>query len=177
MANEDHLKRAGYAVAVWNRWRDDHPDIVSDLTDADLSGGRYPNGKLHAANLAGADFRRSNMREADLHESNLGNADLSKTDLRGANLAKTTLAGAELQKANLSGADFSDANLIGADLEKAQMDRANLTSAKLRGRCLAEDRPGDDHRSDPGAGRWSQGGFHHQVAVGFETASGVGDVE
>ena len=136
MANEDHLKRAGWAIASWNRWRDEHPEVVPDLAGANLSAGRYPKGKLDRANLAGADFRRSNMREADLHESNLAQADLSKTDLRGANLSNSVLTEAELAKANLIGANFSDADLTGADLEKAQLDRANLTGAKLGGVSL-----------------------------------------
>lgn len=133
MANEDHVKRAGYAVGVWNSWRDEHPEVVPDLSGANLSAGRYPKGKLHNANLAEADFRRSNMKEADLHESDLSRADLSKTNLKGANLSKTILSHAELKKANLIGANLAEADLSGADLEKAQMDRAVLTSAKLGG--------------------------------------------
>ncbi len=136
MANEDHVKRAGYAIGVWNRWRDENPDVSPDLSGADLSAGLYRKGKLFSANLKGTDFRRSNMREADLHESNLAQADLSKTDLRGANFAKTVLTGAELIKANLIGANFVEADLSGVDLEKAQVDRADLTSAKLEGAKL-----------------------------------------
>ena len=78
MANEDHVTRAGYAVAGWNSWRDQHPETTPDLSGADLSAGRYPGGKLFGANLAGTDFRRSNMRGADLRDSNLEGADLSK---------------------------------------------------------------------------------------------------
>lgn len=133
MANEDHVKRAGYAIGVWNRWRDEHPDIEPDLSGANLSAGLYRKGKLFTANLRGTDFRRSNMREADFHGSALVQADLSKSDLRGANLSETDLTEAELSKANLVGANLERANLSGADLEKAQVDRANLTAARLTG--------------------------------------------
>lgn len=136
MANQDHLKRAGYAVGAWNRWRDENPDVAPDLAGADLSAGLYRKGKLHNANLVEVDFRRSNMREADLHESKLVRADLSKTDLRGANLSKADLTNAQLKKANLVGADLTETNLTGADLEKAQLDRVNLTSAILKGVTL-----------------------------------------
>ncbi len=136
MANEDHVKRAGYAIGVWNRWRDENPDIAPDLSGADLNAGLYRSGKLFGANLKGTDFRKSNMREADLHDSNLARADLSKSDLRGANFAKAVLTGAELSKANLIGANFVQADLSGADLERAQLDRADLTSAKLEGANL-----------------------------------------
>jgi uncharacterized protein YjbI with pentapeptide repeats len=70
MANEDHVKRAGYAISGWNRWRDEHPAITPDLSGAKLNAGLYRQGKLFNANLAGTDYRKSNMREADLHQSN-----------------------------------------------------------------------------------------------------------
>ena len=138
MANPDHLTRAGYATGVWNRWRDQQPDIAPDLSGADISKGLYRKGKLFGANLSGTDFRGSNMREADLHDSNLKNADLSKTDLRGANLSNTDLSGAELNKSALIGANLQGANLSRADLEKAQFGKANLTGANLEKANLRE---------------------------------------
>ncbi len=136
MANKDHETRAGYAVDVWNRWRDENPQLVPDLSGANLSKGLHRKRKLFGANLRGADFRRSNMRGADLHESDLEKADLSKTDLREANLREANLKGVELQKANLIGADLTEADLSGADLEKAQVEKSNLARATLAGTRL-----------------------------------------
>ena len=136
MANEDHVERAGWAVANWNRWREENPDVVPDLTGADLSSGRHAKRQLSGCKLARADFRRSNMRDVDLHGSALAGADLSKCDLRGANLTGCDLSEAQLAKATLTGANLSGANLTGADLEKAQLDRAELGGAVLGGARL-----------------------------------------
>ena len=132
MANPEHVRRAGYAIGNWNRWRDENPDVAPDLSGANLSAGLYRKGKLFGANLSGTDFRRSNMREADLHASNLSNADLSKTNLSKANLDQTNLTSAELAKAVLNGATLRAADLSGADLEKADLSGADLTDAVLR---------------------------------------------
>lgn len=133
MANQEHETRAGYAVGVWNRWRDENPDVVPNLSGAKLSKGLHAKRKLFGANLERADFRGSNMRGADLHNSNLAQADLSKTDLRDAILTGCNLTSAELQKASLIGADLSGSDLTGADLEKAQVEKSNLTGVVLKG--------------------------------------------
>ena len=132
MANQDHETRASYSVGVWNKWRDENPGVMPDLSGAKLNKGLHAKRKLFGANLEGADFRGSNMRGVDLHESNLERADLSKTNLRDADLSRTNLMGAELQKATLIGADLSGADLTGADLEKAQVEKSNLTGVVLK---------------------------------------------
>lgn len=136
MSNPDHVTRAGYAIGVWNRWRDEHPEIQPDLSGANLSAGLYRKGKLFGANLSGVDLRRSNLREADFHDSNLAKADLSKTDLRAANLSNADLTGAELAKANLTGAVLRGANLTDVDLEKAHLSEVDFTDVTLHGAKL-----------------------------------------
>jgi uncharacterized protein YjbI with pentapeptide repeats len=138
MANEDHVTRAGYAVGVWNQWRDEHPEIAPDLSGAVISSGLHRGRKLFGANLSGTDFRRSNMREVLLQDSDLKSADLSKTDLRGANLSNSDLASAALSKATLIGANLQGANLTGASLDKAQFGEADLTGANLENANLLE---------------------------------------
>lgn len=136
MADPEHVRRAGYAIAAWNRWRDENPDVVPDLSGANLSAGLYRKGKLFGANLSGADLRRSNLSEADFHASNLSGADLSKTNLSKANLNNAILTSAELAKAVLKGASLREADLNGADLEKADLSSADLTGATLKGTKL-----------------------------------------
>jgi len=36
MPNEEHLKILQEGIAAWNKWRDEHPEIQPDLTEADL---------------------------------------------------------------------------------------------------------------------------------------------
>ena len=89
MANPEHLKVLKQGVEVWNRWREQNPEIRPDLTQADLreanlglanlSGANLRRAYLYRANLRGADLSRANLRLADLLQ-----ADLSEADLRGA---------------------------------------------------------------------------------------------
>ena len=36
MPNEEHPKILQEGIAAWNKWRDEHPEIQPDLTEADL---------------------------------------------------------------------------------------------------------------------------------------------
>ncbi|WP_300000208.1 pentapeptide repeat-containing protein [Anabaena sp. AL09] len=77
MANPEHLAILKQGVGVWNEWREENPDIIPDLTEADLRG--------------------ANLSDADLRDANLSNADLSNADLSG------ILCGADLSRADLRG--------------------------------------------------------------------------
>jgi uncharacterized protein YjbI with pentapeptide repeats len=127
MANEEQLEilRQGliYGVEVWNRWREENPDVPPDLVEAELSG----------ADLSGADLSGADLRDADLSAANLSGADLSKADLRGA-----ILRGAILSEADLSEADLVRADLVRADLREADFIRAHLEWADLREADLRE---------------------------------------
>ena len=128
------------------KWRHQNPDIVVDLSDANLNGVNLRGANLRRAKLFGA-----RMREADLIGANLTGADLTRTDLGNArlikadfytaeltatNLGSADLSGAYLRKTTMTGADLSDANLtkadfIEADLSQASFLGANLTEANL----------------------------------------------
>jgi uncharacterized protein YjbI with pentapeptide repeats len=94
MANEEHLEILRQGVEVWYRWREKNPDVLPDLSGANL------------------------------YEANLRGADLSRSDLTEAILIETDLSGADLMEADLSGADLSGANLNGALLIHADLSRA-----------------------------------------------------
>jgi hypothetical protein len=142
-------------VAAWNAWRRESPDILPDLTranltKANLSGAAiyeaYRSGgaglgevlDLHFANLGGADLIGANLGWANLIGANLGGADLIGADLTaahlgGANLGWANLIGANLALAILGGADLTGANLGGANLFGATLVRTNLAGADLTG--------------------------------------------
>tara|TARA_R110002073_G_scaffold326582_2_gene506561 strand:+ start:1713 stop:2342 length:630 start_codon:yes stop_codon:yes gene_type:complete len=138
MANPEHVTKAGYAIAGFNKWRDEHPEIAPDLSGADLSAGLYRRGKLFGANLVGTDYRKSNLVEADFHDSNISKSDLRKCDIRKANFDNANLTGARLGKSNLAGATLRNADLSGADLEQVHLGGADLTGAKLTGAKLTQ---------------------------------------
>ena len=145
MANPEHLEVLKQGVEPWNQWRQEHPDVLPDLSDALLQQA-----KLSGANLSRADLRRADLREADLSQANLNaarlkrailyRADLSGAELTEASVSKANLIGANLHQANLSEADLSGALLSWATLKAANLDGTNLGGANLRNANLMEAR-------------------------------------
>jgi Pentapeptide repeats (8 copies) len=70
MANPEHVKLV--QQKDWNNWRADHPDVIPNLSGADLSRYDLPN----RANRYGA-------RLSDLYDANLTGADLRQANLNG----------------------------------------------------------------------------------------------
>jgi uncharacterized protein YjbI with pentapeptide repeats len=127
MANQEHVALVRQ-VDDWNRWRERNPDLIPDLSRADLAGANFTRANLIKTDLMRADLSRVNLTGADLT-----NADLIRADLSGAKLIKADLSGARLATANLFRADLADAKLIKANLSGAELRAANLTKADLSG--------------------------------------------
>ncbi|MBC1225350.1 pentapeptide repeat-containing protein [Nostoc sp. UCD121] len=142
MANEEHIKILRKRVKAWNKWRNNNPDIIPDLSgkvthywflkEADFKGlkidfGSYPaidkSSKLLPKNLTNINFSKANLARANLSQLKLIEADLSDSNLSGANLNDTDLTDANLSNADITGALINGAILI----------RANLTNADLSG--------------------------------------------
>jgi uncharacterized protein YjbI with pentapeptide repeats len=108
MANAIHLEILRQDVNAWNQLREEEPDLVPDLSGADLS---------HAS------LTVANLSRCDLSGSNLTLADLEAADLSGANLQRANLIGARLIGADLWQADIRGANLSTAeDLTEEQLE-------------------------------------------------------
>jgi uncharacterized protein YjbI with pentapeptide repeats len=109
-------------VSVWNRWRDEHPDVPIELSEVRLEPG--------------TNLREINLRDAVLRDCHLECADLFGASLEGAMLLGANLQKAVLQSANLSGSVLSGANLQGASLSFANLRGTILQGAKLKGASL-----------------------------------------
>ncbi len=130
MADSEHVSKVQEGAAVWNRWREEEPDVVPDLGWANLNGlnldgAVFANSALKLAfckgcSLVGADFSGANMRGVNLEGC----------DLRGAVFRDTNLEGAHMLGADLTGADFAGANLKLANFDGAILRDANLRGAK-----------------------------------------------
>src|SRR6266566_4368625 len=94
MANREHLDLLKHSIENWHGWRKQHPEILPDLSEANLS-------------------------TANLMAANLSRADLTGADLSHANLMAANLTGANLMAANLTGADLSRATLVSTNCTKA----------------------------------------------------------
>lgn len=151
MANQEHIDLLKQGSTLWNKWRDDNPDIRPDfsratftstnLNEANLTGANFHKATLSEidfklARLSYADLSEADLSGADLRYANLTKADLSEVNLTGANLAGANLSRTDLTQANLSQANFSQANLSGADLFHADLSHANLNYADLSNTSL-----------------------------------------
>ncbi|MDQ2905345.1 MAG: toll/interleukin-1 receptor domain-containing protein [Chloroflexota bacterium] len=127
MANQEHFDLLKQGVEHWNQWRQEHPGVRPDLSEALLIGV-----DLGGAELGGADLRGANLFEADLRGANLTEAKCSKASLSKASLSGASLSGASLTEADLTEANLTEANLTGANLSFADLREANLSFADLR---------------------------------------------
>ena len=125
MANSEHLAKLKEGTAIWNQWKENHPDAMPDLRDADLRDA-----DIEEIDLVGANLTRVNLSGADLIEANLRGAMLTWVDFRGANLTGADLTGADLGAADLTRVDLSGANLSGVFLVATSFVDVDLRSVK-----------------------------------------------
>ncbi len=127
MANPEHLRVLKLGAPVWNKWREEHPDLRADLTGAALREVI-----LSEANLSRVDFCRATLDLADFSGANLDGANLGEAELNAANISKANLSRASLNRANLHVAVLNLANLRNADLRSVDLGGANCAAADLR---------------------------------------------
>ena len=136
MPHEQHLKLLNDAIqkhdiSIWNKWRQENPDVRPDLSGSDLRKADLKNAALYAvifrgANLRGTDFSNADLRGSDFNKANLMRTHLNAANLTEANITGANLSEANLSEANLSEANFSDALLLGALLLGADLNRTRL---------------------------------------------------
>lgn len=107
MANEEHLKILKKGVKVWNRWREDKPEIAPNLSST----------RLRDLNLKGANLISSNFTDTAIVRCNLSNAALNNTML-----FRTIFQGVRLDSANLHDSELNSINFKSGSLEKANLE-------------------------------------------------------
>jgi hypothetical protein len=128
MANPEHVAILRKGWQVWNRWREEHPEIRPDLSGAYLSDIYISAFNLGGVNLSKADLNNIVLRA--------GCGD-GGSDFRGADLTGANLSGAELNSADFTGADLTEANLERAYLPQTNLTKANLSRANLNNTDLS----------------------------------------
>ncbi len=108
MADQAHIELLRRDVDAWNTWRLMNPELMPDLSGAELGGADLVLANLTGANLAGANLVLANLRGADMRDA----------DLDGANLIGARLLGVDLTGASLCGVDLSTAE----DLTEEQIE-------------------------------------------------------
>jgi TIR domain/Pentapeptide repeats (8 copies) len=123
MPSEKHLGIIRKGAGFWNKWRLSNPQILPDLS---------------IANLSRAELKGINLKQVNLQDAQLSGVCLDDADLTGANLRLARISAARLRSTCLNNADLRGARLSYADLSKASLQGAllhyvNLSSAILIG--------------------------------------------
>jgi hypothetical protein len=131
MANPEHFAIISTGANKWNRWREEHPDVVPDFSNQDFSFefGVCPDFtgiNLSRANLTSAVFIGSDRDWPNETCPTLDRADLSGAVLDGAWLFRTSFNKANLVGASFRGTDISSVHFIEANLK--EVDLAELKS-------------------------------------------------
>lgn len=104
MPNKAHLAKLKDGIKnenfdIWNRWRQENPDIKPNLSGAELSGAELSWANLSWANLSWANLSEANLSQAYLGGANLNGADFYPADLLGAVISYTIFGNNDLGKA------------------------------------------------------------------------------
>jgi hypothetical protein len=132
-------------VSKWNRWREKHPEVRPDLSNAVIGDATLTGVDLHDANLYRADFFGARLFEANLKSADLRRVDFTGGTLAHADLSHANLSGAVLRTVRISNAKFIEADLTyahlqaitegggeGADFARAIMSLTTLDGVDLR---------------------------------------------
>ncbi len=133
MTNQEQFEILKQGVTVWNKWRDENPDVEIDLSGSDLYAAHLRGAHLSGANLERAFLEKAILLEADLIGANLSQANLINANLVAANLTRANLSRANLFQANLTGANLSAADMTGATLSSAILASTKVDQAKVSG--------------------------------------------
>lgn len=137
MANKKHLAILEQGLLAWNKWRQEEPDVLPDLSGADLCGEDYST-RSTASGTVGINFDKTNLSRSKLRDVFFSEASMMFTDFRGADLCgaqicSCNLIGADLSAASCGGTYFGFCLLRGSKLRHTWFESTNLTDAKLDG--------------------------------------------
>ncbi|NET33081.1 MAG: pentapeptide repeat-containing protein [Cyanothece sp. SIO1E1] len=90
MANPNHLALIKQGIVHWNHWRNKYPEMMPDLSGADLKGAY-----LVGADLSGVNFFGANLEAANLTRTNIEGAYFRGANLEGAVMPNGTTFVAE----------------------------------------------------------------------------------
>jgi uncharacterized protein YjbI with pentapeptide repeats len=67
MADEEHVALLKQGVEVWNKWREENPDVRPDLVVANLNGADLSKAFLNGARLGGAFLTDADLGGVRMH--------------------------------------------------------------------------------------------------------------
>ncbi len=117
MPSQEHFDILKQGTVTWNTWRQQHPEIQPDLSNA----------HLRLAQLSNADFSHADLSHADLFHANLSHADLSHANLSHANLRRTLLVKTNCTKATLTECRIYGIAAWDVELQEAEQNSLVIT--------------------------------------------------
>lgn len=89
MAHQQHLEMLQKGVKAWNTWREKHPEVLPDLSNAHLMKHQLSNVNFKHVNLTEAKLSKASLESACLSYANLTDADLTEANVSQAALIGT----------------------------------------------------------------------------------------
>ena len=136
MANPEHVDLLKSGVANWNAWREHFPQIIPDLSDADLpelsaQGANLSNCvmdrvRLDGSNLISSTFESARVSYSSVSYASLSNASLRNADFGHSNISRTNLRRADCSGTNLESTDLKYSSLVGTNLSGTTLSESNV---------------------------------------------------
>jgi uncharacterized protein YjbI with pentapeptide repeats len=134
MPNPEHVALIKSGIDSWNAWRRANPEIVPNLSGADLpdlaahgvdlSGAVLDRIRLDGANLISSTFENASANESSLSHASLNDCILRHADFRRSDLSRSALRRADCTGANLTGTNLKYSSLVGAKLSRALLSES-----------------------------------------------------
>lgn len=131
MANPEHLKILKQGVKVWNKWREENPEVKPDLSGVNLKSK-----KLSSINFASVDLRATVLNQAELRRSDFRSANLKETQFQFSQLSecifyRAIIINSNFSFANLNSAKFQHTRIITTSFEGGSLRNANLQGTQV----------------------------------------------
>lgn len=106
MSRSEYLEKLHLGAFIWNKWRNDNPQILPDFKCSNLRGFNF-----HNYNLSDSSFEGSDLRDAIFRKSDLSNSDFRKAKMYRTVFSSSILKNTDLHDAKLYETVFSNIDL------------------------------------------------------------------
>lgn len=132
MANKEHLEILKSDSKNWNSWREENPEVIPDLSEANLFEVNLDNFDLSNTDFSRTNLSEATLRKADLTGAKLVDTKLTRTDFSGARIDSTLFTNAIFDKTKFVGATifwsgFEKVRLNEADFSRASFERSMVS--------------------------------------------------
>ena len=136
MSHIDHIKILKQGVKTWNKWREDNPDIIPQLSRVDFGDLIGVHNDLVGINFSNVYVENSSLFCLTFDDSNFEGAYLQNSNCYSASFKNVNFTSANFELVNLTLTDLNGANLNGTYLGNTIFGNCNLSSVKNLDSCV-----------------------------------------